>query len=488
MNLDPTASDAVVRAVTVTVATEVPEGAVVGVGVTSDGDVPTEIGLSRDELTRWGFRGKPGQTLPLPGSGAVAVGLGAAADVTVATVRDAAAVHARAVAQDASVVVRVPGSVDPVAAAGAAVEGVILGRYRFDESRSESTTVAVREVVVVLTEAGPDAEAAAREALVLARATCLARDLANTPPSQLDAPTFAEVAERIAGTTGLEIVVHDKAALVEMGCGGLLGVNRGSDVEPRMVRLTYRPDGESRGHLGLVGKGITYDSGGISLKPSDPMHASMKMDMAGAGAVLAAMSVLRELEVPVTVSAYLALTDNMPDARATKLGDVLTSRAGRTIEVVNTDAEGRLVMVDAIALAKEDGVDAIVDIATLTGAVLAALGTRTAGLVSNDDRLAGLVAAAGDATDEGLWRLPLDRRMRPEFDSEVADLKNLAGKWAGTVTAAVFLAEWVGDTPWVHVDMAGTMRSDADEAWRVKGATGYGARLLARVARDWTPA
>ncbi len=218
------------------------------------------------------------------------------------------------------------------------------------------------------------------------------------------------------------------------------------------------------------------------------MHASMKMDMAGAGAVLAAMSVLRELEVPVTVSAYLALTDNMPDARATKLGDVLTTRAGRTIEVVNTDAEGRLVMVDAIALAKEDGVDAIVDIATLTGAVLAALGTRTAGLVANDDRLAGLVTAAGEALDEGLWRLPLDRRMRPELESEIADVKNLAGKWAGTITAAVFLAEWVGDTPWAHVDMAGTMRSDADEAWRVKGATGYGARLLAQVARTWTPA
>lgn len=486
--IDPIASDAVGRAITVRATAEAPEGAVVGVAVTSDGDVPDRLGLSRDELTRWGFAGKPGQTLLLPGTAAVAVGVGPAADVTANGLRDAAGVLARALAKDATIVADFSDAgVDPLATVGAVVEGVVLGRYRFDEARSESQTVALTEVVAV-GATGSDAETAAAEALALARATNLARDLANCPPSDLDAPTFADVAVRVAEAAGLEVEVFDKAALEEMGCGGLLGVNRGSAVEPRMVRLTYRPAGESRGHLGLVGKGITYDSGGISLKPSDPMHAAMKMDMSGAGAVLAAMSVLGELDVPVTVSGFLALTDNMPDAAAQKLGDVLVTRAGRTVEVVNTDAEGRLVMVDAIALAKEAEVDAIIDVATLTGAVLLALGTRTAGLVANDDRLAGIVSEVGEATDEGLWRLPLDKRMRPEFDSEVADMKNLAGKWAGTVTAALFLSEWVGETPWAHIDMAGTMRSDADEAWRVKGSNGYGARLLAQVARTWTPA
>jgi leucyl aminopeptidase len=212
------------------------------------------------------------------------------------------------------------------------------------------------------------------------------------------------------------------------------------------------------------------------------MHAAMKMDMSGAGAVLAAMTALADLEVPIAVSAYLACTDNMPSGSATKLGDVLTSRSGRTIEVVNTDAEGRLVMADAIALAREDGVDAIVDIATLTGAALAALGMLTAAVIGNDDGMLDLVEAAAERTDEQVWRLPLDRRYRKQLDSEVADIKNLGGEYAGAITAALFLAEWVGETPWAHLDIAGTMRSDADDAWRTKGATGFGARLLVEVA------
>lgn len=188
------------------------------------------------------------------------------------------------------------------------------------------------------------------------------------------------------------------------------------------------------------------------------MHAAMKMDMSGAGAVLAAMTALADLEVPVAVSAYLACTDNMPSGSATKLGDVLTSRSGRTIEVMNTDAEGRLVMVDAIALALEDGVDAIVDIATLTGACLAALGTLSAGLIGNDDDVVRLVEDAAAATDEQVWRLPLDRRYRSQLDSEVADIKNLGGEYAGAITAALFLAEWVGDVPWAHLDRSRSTR------------------------------
>jgi leucyl aminopeptidase len=245
-----------------------------------------------------------------------------------------------------------------------------------------------------------------------------------------------------------------------------------------MIRLDHVPTGTARGHLGLVGKGITYDSGGISLKPSNAMHAAMKMDMSGAGAVLAAMTVLAELDVPVRVTAYLACTDNMPSGSATKLGDVLTTRSGRTIEVVNTDAEGRLVMADAIDLVTEAGVEAILDVATLTGAALMALGPQTAAVIGNDDAIVALVEDAARATDEQVWRLPLDRRYRPWLESEVADLKNLGGESAGAITAALFLAEWVGATPWAHLDIAGPMRSDTDDAWRTKGATGFGARLL----------
>jgi leucyl aminopeptidase len=359
------------------------------------------------------------------------------------------------------------------------VEGVLLGRYRYDTLRTAPTAVALEEIVLVVAADRVDAaERGARRGQVLARAAAVARDLASTPAEHLTAPDLAAVAVRLGEAAGLQVEVLDRAALVELGCGGLLGVNAGSVVEPRMIRLDHVPTGTARGHLGLVGKGITYDSGGISLKPSNAMHAAMKMDMSGAGAVLAAMTVLAELDVPVRVTAYLACTDNMPSGSATKLGDVLTTRSGRTIEVVNTDAEGRLVMADAIDLVTEAGVEAILDVATLTGAALMALGPQTAAVIGNDDAIVALVEDAARATDEQVWRLPLDRRYRPWLESEVADLKNLGGESAGAITAALFLAEWVGATPWAHLDIAGPMRSDTDDAWRTKGATGFGARLL----------
>lgn len=516
MAFDPVPSLPLVRALRVEVVP--PDGAArtVGVGVTTDGDLPAGIGLDRDALAAWGFRATPGSTLALPRAGdetsLVLVGLGPAADVTPAVLRDAAAAFARADGRATHLVTDLAtgptgatsaagatgatgttsgAGAGTAAAAQAVVEGVVLGRYRYDPLRSEPDTVPVERLDLRVPDAEADAaRTGAARGLVLARAAALSRDLANTPAGHLTAPDVAEVARRLGAEAGLDVTVHDKASVVALGCGGLLGVNAGSAVEPRMVVLHYVPEGDAvPGHLGLVGKGITYDSGGISLKPTNAMHAAMKMDMTGAGAVLAAMTVLRELRVPVRVSAYLALTDNMPSATATKLGDVLVTRAGRTIEVVNTDAEGRLVMSDAITLAQEDGVDAIVDIATLTGACLAALGPLTAGLLGNDDRVQTLVEGAADATDERVWRLPLDRRYRSWMDSEVADIKNLGGEFAGAITAALFLAEWVGDTPWAHLDIAGPMRSEKDDAWRTKGATGFGARLLAEVASAYrTPA
>jgi leucyl aminopeptidase len=318
------------------------------------------------------------------------------------------------------------------------------------------------------------------------RAAAVARDLANGPPGHLTASAMADVAAELGARHGFEVESFDKEQLIALGSGGILGVNAGSTEEPRMVKLRYRPEGEPTGHLGLVGKGIMYDSGGISIKPSDPMHLLMKMDMGGAAAVLGAFTALRDLGTTSAVTGWLMCTDNMPSGSAYKLGDVLTARGGRTVEIKNTDAEGRLAMMDALVLAVEEGVDAIVDIATLTGAILVALGQSTAGLFGNDRELVGLLKEAAATTDEPLWQLPLEKRYRKQLDSDVADISNLGGPFAGSTTAALFLQEFVGDTPWAHVDIAGTMQTDADDVWRTKGATGFGARLLAEVARNFT--
>lgn len=318
------------------------------------------------------------------------------------------------------------------------------------------------------------------------RATVVSRDLGNSPAGFLTATDLAGVAAELGAEFGFEVEPFDREQLTRMGCGGLLGVNAGSAEEPRMIVLRYTPQGESTGHLGLVGKGVMYDSGGISLKPSDPMHLLMKIDMGGAAAVLGAFTALRDQGATATVTGWLMCTDNMPSGTATKLGDVLIARNGTTVEVKNTDADGRLVMMDALALAVEEGMDGIVDIATLTGAAMMALGTSRAALFGTDDALVGRVEAAAEAVDEPVWRLPLEKKYRKQVDSDIADIANLGGPHAGATTAALFLAEFVGDTPWAHIDIAGTMQAEADDSWRSAGATGFGARLLAGVARDFT--
>ena len=492
MSFDPIPSDQTVRALRLEVLAE-PAGdaTVLGVPVADTGDVPGVLGLDRSTLERWGFAGKKGQTLVVPRADDVPlVAVGTGSEVDAAVVRDAAGAFARAASRDALLAIDVrallAAGLSPREGGQAVVEGAVLGRYRYDALRSKADSTAL-EGLTLLADEGEHAElsAGAERGKVLARATSIARDMSNAPGSLLTAPAFGELAERVGAQTGLEVEVFDKAALEEMGCGALLGVNRGSAEEPRLVRIAYRPEGATA-HLGLVGKGIMYDSGGISLKPSNASHQQMKMDMSGAGAVLAAMSVLAELEVPVAVTGYLACTDNMPSSHAQKLGDVAVSRSGRTIEVLNTDAEGRLVMVDALALAVEDEVDAVVDIATLTGACLMALGPMSAGVFANDDVILEQVQAAAEASDESVWHLPLDRRYRKLLDSEIADVKNIGGDSGGAITAALFLAEWAGETPWAHLDIAGPMRWESAEGYRPKGASGFGARLLAELAQGFT--
>jgi leucyl aminopeptidase len=324
--------------------------------------------------------------------------------------------------------------------------------------------------------------------LTTAAAAQLARDLSNAPPAYLTASRMADLATEIGRTNSLKVEIFDKAALQRLGCGGILGVNAGSAEPPRMIKLTYRPKRGTKvaGHLALVGKGIMYDSGGISLKPSDAMHLAMKMDMAGAGAVLSSMSALSALGCKTAVTGYLMCTDNMPSGSATKLGDVLTIRGGKTVEVRNTDAEGRLALADGLVLATEERPDAIVDIATLTGACMRALGMGMAGVMGNNQRFVDQVLEASRRTDEASWQLPLDARYRKQIDSDIADLNNLGGEQPGAITAALFLAEFVGEIPWAHLDIAGPMKSDEEDSWRTKGATGYGARLLIDLALNFS--
>lgn len=464
----------------------------VGYAVFVDTDVPRALGLDRDALVRAGFESKLGSTLIIrttEGPDLVAVGAGNSAEIDPAGLRNLAAAFVRAAARGARLGLVIDQALEaPVAAAAALAEGAALARYRYTVLKSAPTHTALD--VLTVSFAGTvsvDISAGLEAGLLAARAAVIARDVTNTPPGHLTATDLANISESLGARFGFGVEVFDKAALVALGCGGLLGVNQGSFEEPRMIKLTYTPTGTPTGHLGLVGKGIMYDSGGISLKPSDPMHLLMKMDMGGAAAVLGAFAVLSDLHSTATVTGWLMCTDNMPSGTSYKLGDVLVARNGTTVEVKNTDAEGRLVMMDAIALANEEGVNAIIDIATLTGAALMALGQSTAAVFANNDGVAALVENAATATGESVWRLPLERKYRSQLDSDVADLSNLGGKYAGATTAALFLDHFVGATPWAHLDIAGTMQSDKDDSWLTAGATGFGARLLANVAAGFRP-
>jgi leucyl aminopeptidase len=471
-----------------------------------DGEVPAELGVDRSRLVASGFDASVGAALVVPTKQdptVVAVGVGDPAALDMAALRDAAAAFARAASSHAELAFSLAGldaaAVSPELAAQAVVEGVLLARYGYDPLRSEpkGTPVTALTLVTGADQAADQtraADAGARRGRLMASATRLARDLANTPHSHLTATRLAEIATTLAADRGLGVEVFDEDALVDMGCGGLLGVNAGSAEPPRMVKLTYDPASTGigtgttpTGRLALVGKGIMYDSGGLALKPGDEVHAQMKNDMSGAAAILAAMSALADLGCTTAVTGYLMCTDNMPSGTAMALGDVITMRGGTTVEVINTDAEGRLVMADALVLATEEPADAIVDIATLTGACMRALGTRVAGVMGNDQQLVEQVRIAAGTTDEPVWPLPLEPRYRKELDSTVADLKNLGGANAGAITAGLFLAEFVDDVPWAHVDIAGTAQSAADAGWQTAGCSGFGARLLAQLAMDFTP-
>ena len=356
-------------------------------------------------------------------------------------------------------------------------EGAVLGNYSFDRYKSENISKKTVEEVRLLGGEGL-AEGAVTRGRQLAEATNFARDLVNTPASDMTPARLVEEARKIGKLRGLSVRILDRQACAKLGMGGFLAVAKGSEQPPYLIHLTYRPAGKRRETAALVGKGVTFDSGGLSLKTAQGME-TMKYDMSGAAAVLAVMRALAELRPPVAVHGIAAVTENMPSGAADKPGDIARTLNGKTIEILNTDAEGRLTLADAIPYAIRQKPDFVIDLATLTGACVVALGERCSGIMGNDQKLIDRLTRAGKEAGETLWQLPMVEEYREEIRSTVADLKNVGGKSAGTITAALFLEEFVTPkVPWAHIDMAGPCWAEKETELCPRGATGALVRTL----------
>ncbi|HEY7948481.1 MAG TPA: leucyl aminopeptidase [Acidimicrobiales bacterium] len=480
------------------------DGTPVAVSVGAAG-ASVEVGLDRAVAERRGFTGKVGRTLVALGAGGapaiVFVGCGDARKASLETLRRAGAAFVRAAGRSGTGLIVLPSGVTGESgdgadgrAAQAVAEGALLATYRFVGHKSEDDEGQIDRLVVV--GEGLVASAARRgieRGIRVAQAVTLARDLVNEPPSTMTPRRMAEIAQEELGSNGaVTLEIWDEQRIADERLGGLQGVARGSAEPPRLIRATYEPadpveiDGHVP-HVVLVGKGITFDSGGLSLKTAGGMM-TMKTDMSGAAAVMAALSACGDLGVRIRVTAVAPITENMPGGRATKPGDVLTIRNGKTIEVLNTDAEGRLVLADALSLAAEMEPDAIIDLATLTGACVVALGDSVAGLFGNDDSFSGRVTEASARAGEPTWPLPLPDEYRKHIDSDIADMKNI-GKTgeAGAISAALLLIRFVADVPWVHLDIAGPARSDENDGVLTKGGTGFGVRTLLELLDGYAP-
>jgi leucyl aminopeptidase len=448
-------------------------------------------GLLRSAITDERFVAKPGQTVTLHSRGDVRprrlslIGAGPTSGASVASTRVAAGRLARTAAAVGarSVALALPASpenLSPSAQLQAATEGFLLGLYRFDRylDPSKRTTPSVQSLALASPAALADdaAAAALTRAQELARAIGQARNLVNEPAGYLTPQRLADIAQQIARETGLELTVLDRAACRERGMGLFLAVAQGSVEEPRFIHLAWKPE-RAQKKVVLIGKGVTFDSGGLSLKTNDGM-LDMKTDMSGAAAVISAVESAARQKLPIEIHALAACTENMPSGTAYKLGDVIRSMAGKTVEITNTDAEGRLTLADAITYGLELKPDFIFDFATLTGACVVALGPHIAGVMSNNDALvATWLAAAKDAGEE-MWHLPLPPRLLDQLKSEIADLKNTGERWGGALTAGLFLKEFVDATPWVHVDLAGPASTDKELGHVSKGGTGFGVATI----------
>jgi leucyl aminopeptidase len=360
----------------------------------------------------------------------------------------------------------------------AMTEGALLGLYAFRRhiTKKENNFGEIKEFMIVGKEKR-QIEKAITRGRILADAANWARDMANEPANFMTPTQMAGAARQLAKKYGLKVEVYEKEKMKELGMGGLLGVSQGSQQPPRFIILNYQGRDSEEVDLALCGKGITFDSGGIDIKPSEGME-DMKRDMAGGASVMATLMALARLKPKINVTALVPATENMPSGTAMKPGDVIAAMNGKTIEVLNTDAEGRLILADALSYAKKLDAKAIIDVATLTGACHVALGSICSGAFSNNQELADKIIAAGNETGELMWQLPMYDEYKEQLKSDVADIKNIGNRWGGAITGAKFLEEFVDKTPWLHLDIAGTYETDKEKGYLVKGATGVPVRTL----------
>jgi leucyl aminopeptidase len=370
--------------------------------------------------------------------------------------------------------------------AGAAIEGAILGDYEPDLYKTGNDKKAVDAFAVAVPGDAPGLDEAAAFARIVAEAQNFTRDLVNEPANRLTPAGVAEAARAMATEFHLEYEVLDRDRMQALGMGALLGVAQGSAEPPALVVIRYTPAGGGAHpvHLGLVGKGVTFDSGGISIKPADGME-KMKYDMAGGAAMIGAMRAIAQLKPAIPVTAFVPCVENMPGSRAQRPGDIVTALSGKTVEVINTDAEGRLILADAITYARRLGCTHLVDAATLTGAIVVALGHLNVGLFANNDGLRDRVLQAAKASGERMWPMPLEEEYKDYLKSAFADISNVGGRWGGAITAAMFLKEFAEDTPWVHLDIAGTAWLDDAKPHLAKGPSGLPVGALVRLATEW---
>ena len=370
--------------------------------------------------------------------------------------------------------------------AEAAVEGAMLGSYEPDRHKPSSEAKPLESFLVAVAAENTATTQAFGRGVILAEAQNFTRDLVNEPANKLTPSVLVKHAQELAHDYRLDCEILDQDRMRQLGMGSLLGVAMGSEQPPALIVLRYVPAGKEKSidHLALVGKAVTFDSGGISIKPADGME-KMKYDMAGGAAVLGAMKAIAQLKPNVAVTAFVPAVENMINGRAQRPGDIVTSLSGKTIEVLNTDAEGRLILNDAITYARNLGCTHIVDAATLTGAIVVALGNVNIGAFTNNDELLGRVMGVAKEEGEKMWHMPLDDDYKDLLKSTFADLANIGGRWGGAISAAWFLKEFAGDTPWVHLDIAGTAWLDEPKPFMAKGPTGVCVRTFAMLAMGW---
>jgi len=448
------------------------------------------------------FKGKRGEILGFFTDGATAtprlllVGLGEEKNLTLEQLRRSAAAATKRAADihadsAAFLLPKIPGNAFSSSEAAKAIsEGAWLSQYRFEKyiTSKEDRKDKVKELTIV-TENDVDEKSVKKvlqEVRIICEATELARDLANAPPNEIYPESLATVARQSAARHGYRIQVWDKPRIEQMKFGGLLAVNAGSNKPPRFIILEHHSAQKNLPTVVLVGKGVTFDAGGISIKPAGGM-SEMKMDMSGAAAVIGTMEATARLNLPVHLVGLIPATENLLGGSAMKPGDIITHYGGKTSEVDNTDAEGRLILADALAYASIYKPAAVIDLATLTGACVVALGQHTTGMMGTDDELMANLKAAGEKTFERLWQLPLFEEYEKQIKSDVADVKNTGGRWAGAITAALFLKKFIGDYKWVHLDIAGPAILEESQPYAAKGGSGIGVRLLVEYLKSIKP-